>query len=269
MLARERYQKILHQLSKTGTVTTTELIALLNVSIETVRRDLLHLERSGQLHRVHGGAMANGSMQPYADLPHRLEANPSGKAELCHTASRLVEDNDIIFIDSGSTAVFFAQALLSRDIRLTVVTHSKDVFDILSVSDRFRLILCGGFYDHAEKAFYGQLALDSLKRLHVKKAFLCPTAISLKSGIWDYNDALIQVQAQAIASSEKVIFLADSEKFEKNAMLKLCDTSAAHTYVSDSQFPQHYKQLYEEQGISVITSTMDIASGKGLSNESR
>ena len=269
MLAKERYQKILHQLNKTGAVTTTELMTLLNVSIETVRRDLLHLERSGRLQRVHGGAIANGSMQPYADLPHRLEANPTGKAELCHTASLLAEDGDIIFIDSGSTAVFFAQALLSRDIRLTVVTHSKDVLDILSVCDRFRLILCGGFYDKAEKAFYGQLALDSLKQLHVQKAFLCPTAVSLKSGIWDYSDALIQVQAQAIASSEKVIVLADSEKFEKNAMLKLCDTSAAYTYVSDSQFPQHYKQLYEEQGISIITSTKDIPSGKGLTNESR
>ncbi len=269
MLAKERHQLILRYLNKSGAVTTTELISLLNVSIETVRRDLLHLERLGQLQRVHGGAVANGSMQPYADLPHRLEANPAGKAELCRTAALLAENEDIIFIDSGSTAVFFAQALLSRDIRLTVVTHSQDVFDILSVSDRFRLILCGGFYDAAEKAFYGQLTLDALAHLHVKKAFLCPTAISLKSGIWDYHDPLIQVQSRAMACSEKIIFLADSEKFEKNAMLKLCDTSDTHTYVTDSRFPLHYKQLYEEQGISVITCPEDIHSGKVFSYESR
>lgn len=269
MLAKERYQLILRQLNNSGAVTTPELARVLGVSIETVRRDLLYLERLGQLQRVHGGAVANGIMQPYADLPHRLEANPAGKTELCHTASLLVEDGDIIFIDSGSTAVFFAQSLLSRSICLTVVTHSSDVFDILSQNDRFRLILCGGFYDPAEKAFYGHLTLDTLKHLHVKKAFLFPTAISLKTGICDYNDSLIQVQSHAMASSEKIFFLADSEKFEKSAMLKLCDTSGTYTYITDSQLPQHYKHIYEEQGITVITSPEDITSGKDLSNESR
>ncbi len=260
MLAKERYHRIIALLKKNGAVTTTELTTLLDVSIETVRRDLLHLERLGKLQRVHGGAVGGGVMQPYAELPQRLEANPTGKTELCHTASLLVKDGDAIFIDSGSTAVFFAHALLSRDIHITVVTHSTDVFEILSANEHFRLILCGGFYDPGEKAFYGHLTIDTLRQLHVKKAFLCPTAISIRSGVWDYNDALIQVQTQAIASSENVIFLADSEKFEKHALLKLCDTSASYTYVTDSLLPQHYRQLYEEQGISVITSAKDVIS---------
>ena len=260
MLAKERYQQILNQIKKNGAVTTTELMACLDVSIETVRRDLLHLERLGKLQRVHGGAVGIGAMKPYAELPQRLEANSSGKSELCRTASLLVNDGDIIFIDSGSTAVYFARALLSRDIRVTVVTHSMDVFEILSPEDRFRMILCGGFYDPCEKAFYGHLVIDTLQRLHVTKAFLCPSAISIKSGIWDYNDALIQVQTQAIASSENIMILADSEKFEKNALLKLCDISAAHTYVTDSLLPQHYRTLYGEHGISVITSAADVTS---------
>ena len=260
MLAKERYYQILNQIKKNGAVTTMELTAHLDVSIETVRRDLLHLERLGKLQRVHGGAVGIGAMQPYADLPQRLEANPSGKTELCHTASLLVNDGDIIFIDSGSTAVFFARALLSRDVHVTVITHSMDVFEILSPEDRFRMILCGGFYDPCEKAFYGHIVIDTLKRLHVTKAFLCPSAISIKSGVWDYNDALIQIQAQAIASSENIIILADSDKFEKNALLKLCDISSAHTYVTDSHFPQQYRTLYEEQGVSVITSAAGCVS---------
>lgn len=258
MLAKERYQRILNLLKNNGAVTTNELTTLLDVSLETVRRDLLHLERNGKLQRVHGGAVSSVVMQPYAELPRRLEANPTGKTELCKTASMLVENGDIIFIDSGSTAVFFAHALFARDIRITVVTHSMDVFEILSADNRFRLILCGGFYDSGEKAFYGQLVIDTLKKLHVKKCFLCPTAVSIKGGVCDYNDALAQVQSQAIASSENIIVLADSVKFEKNALLKLCDISANHTYITDSLLPQHYRQIYEEQGISVITSVKDI-----------
>lgn len=259
LFAKERHLRILNQLNKNGAVTTAELVDSLQVSIETIRRDLLHLERGGQLQRVHGGAVPLGNMQSYADLPHRLETNPSGKAELCRTAAQLVNNGDIIFIDCGSTAAFFAHALLSRKIRFTAVTNSIDVFQILSEKDGLEVILCGGFYDPGEKAFHGQLTLDTLKHIHVQKAFLCPSAISLKNGIWDFHQSLIQIQFQAIASSDKVVFLANSEKFEKNAMLKLCDTNVNHTYVTDSAFPQHYRQLYWEHGITVITSNHDIA----------
>lgn len=258
MLAKERYSRILHVLQKNSSVTTGELMEMLQVSIETVRRDLLHLERLGELQRVHGGAVTQGVMQPYKALPQRLESNPSGKAELCGTAALLVNDGDIIFIDSGSTAIFFAKALLSRCDRLTVVTHSMDVFEILSGKENFQVILCGGFYDQTEKAFHGHLTLDTLRQLHVGKAFICPAAISVRSGIWDYHPALVQVQTQAIAASDQVVFLADFDKFEKNAMLKLSETSASHIYVTDSAFPQNYKQLYEDHGLHIITSKEDI-----------
>lgn len=253
MLAKERYQRILNQLNKTGAVTTTELTESLQVSVETVRRDLLHLEKLGQLQRVHGGAVSMSAMLPYEELPHRMESNPSGKAELCATAAQLVEEGDTIFIDSGSTAVFFAQALLQRSVRITIVTHSMDVFDILSGKDGFQVVLCGGFYDSHEKAFHGQLTIDMLKRVHVCKAFLCPSAVSITSGVWDYSYALIQIQQQALTLCDKVIILADSGKFEKNAMLKLCDITASHTFVTDSALPSHIKQLYLEQGVTVLT----------------
>lgn len=258
MLAKERHVCIIELLKKNGAVTTGELTETLQVSIETIRRDLLYLERQGHLQRVHGGAVSVGSMHPYAELPQRLESNSSGKAELCRTASLLVDDGDIIFIDCGSTAVYFARALLEREIHATVVTHSMDVFEILSGKQAFRMILCGGFYDANEKAFHGQLTLDALRHIHVRKAFLCPSAVSLKNGIWDYDYALIQVQAQAITACDHAFFLADSDKFEKNALLKLCDTTENHTYVTDSAFPQHYRQLYQEHGMTVITCKDDI-----------
>ena len=142
MFANERHQKILSLLKRNGAVTTAELIEVFGVSIETVRRDLLQLERSGQLQRVHGGAIVPGNMRPYPDLPQRLEANQSSKEALCATATLLVEEDDIICIDSGSTAYFFAKALVGKFSRLTVVTHSMDVFEILSQKEGFRIILC-------------------------------------------------------------------------------------------------------------------------------
>ena len=258
MFANERQQKILSLLKANGAVTTAELIDLFGVSIETVRRDLLQLERSGHLQRVHGGATALGAMRPYSDLPHRLEANQNAKAQLCETAALLVKEEDIIYIDSGSTAYFFAHALARRFSRLTIITHSMDVFEILSPKENFQIILCGGCYDPREKAFYGAITLDALRQLHVRKAFLCPSAISLKTGIWDYDRALTQVQKQILTICDQAIFLADSEKFETSALLKLCDTSANHIYVTDPGLPQQFRQLYRDQERTVITCKEDI-----------
>lgn len=261
MFANERQQKILTMLKVNGAVTTAELIEAFDVSIETVRRDLLQLERSGQLQRVHGGAVIPGHMRPYPDLPHRLEANQNAKAALCATAALLVEEDDIICIDSGSTAYFFAKALADRFSRLTVITHSMDVFEILSQKEGFRIILCGGCYRLQEKAFHGSLTIDSLRQLHVRKAFLCPSAISLKTGVWDYDRELTQVQKQILSICDQAIFLADSVKFETSALLKLCDTSPNHIYVTDSGLSQQCKQLYRDQERTIITCKEDIQKG--------
>lgn len=261
MFANERHQKILSLLKRNGAVTTAELIEVFGVSIETVRRDLLQLERSGQLQRVHGGAIVPGNMRPYPDLPQRLEANQSSKEALCATATLLVEEDDIICIDSGSTAYFFAKALAGKFSRLTVVTHSMDVFEILSQKEGFRIILCGGCYDSKEKAFHGSITLDALQQLHVRKAFLCPSAISLKTGVWDYHRDLSQVQKQILSICDQAYFLADSVKFEASALLKLCDTSPNHIYITDPGLSQQYRQLYRDHDRTVITCKDDIKKG--------
>lgn len=261
MFANERQQKIISLLKTSGAVTTAELIDIFDVSIETVRRDLLQLERSGQLQRVHGGAVIPGHMRPYPDLPHRLEANQHGKEELSALAALLVEEDDIICIDCGSTAYFFAKALGQRFSRLTVITHSMDVFEILSKKEGFRIILCGGTYHAQEKAFCGAITLDSLRQLHVRKAFLCPSAVSLKTGVWDYDQELVQIQKQILSICDQAYFLVSSDKFESNALLKLCDTSPKHVFITDSGLPPQYRQLYRDHDRTVITCKDDIEKG--------
>lgn len=261
MFANERQQQILSRLNLNGAVTTSELTEAFGVSIETVRRDLLHLEQKGHLQRVHGGAVAPGSMRHYADLSARMTENSQGKAELSQNAALLVQEGDILYIDSGSTAVFFAKELASRFSKMTVVTHSMDVFEILAKQHGFHLILCGGSYSWEERAFHGGITLEALKQLHVSKAFLCPSAISLRNGVRDYDQALTQVQKQIISICDRAYFLADSEKFETTGLLKLCDTSENHIYITDSALPQRYRQLYREQNMTVITCSDDIKKG--------
>lgn len=252
MFAKERQDAICAMVKKDGAVTTGRLMEQFAVSIETVRRDLLVLEKAGKLLRVHGGAVAAGDMQPMLALPQRNQANSGRKQSLSRAAAELVSEGDIVAVDSGSTAILFAQALKERFSKLSVVTHSRDVFDQLCDHREFTVILCGGHYLKEEKAFYGSLALETLAKLHVQKAFLFPSAVSLEFGICDYHQDLYQIQKQLLSSAEAVYILADSSKFEKKALLQLSPMKREYTYVTDSDLPEEIKKLYAENGLQVI-----------------
>jgi len=252
MLAKERQDLICALVKKDGAVTTGALVARFGVSVETIRRDLLELERAGRLTRVHGGAVAAGDMQPLLELPQRNLAQSSQKQALSWVAAELVSEGDMIAVDSGSTAIHFAQALKERFSELTVVTHSRDVFDLLCDHARFTVILCSGHYLKGERAFYGPLVLDTLQKLHVQKTFLFPSAVSLEGGICDYQQELYPVQKQLMACGEKIFVLADSSKFERRALLRLSAMKCEYTYITDGELPEEIKELYRENGIQLI-----------------
>ncbi len=252
MFANERHNIITKMLQKDGAVTTSALVKYFDVSIETIRRDLLTMEKQGLLQRVHGGAVSESQMKSFHSLDKRNEENEDLKRELSKNAVDLVKENDIIAIDTGSTAIFFAEELLKRFSKLTVITHSMDVFNILGGQKNFSVILCGGYYNLSENCFYGSLVTDTLQRLHADKCFIFPTAVSLKNGICDYTDDLMIVQKSFLSISNKAFILADSSKFEKSAMLKLDDMKEEYTYVTDNKLSESIGKLYEENNIDII-----------------
>ena len=250
MFAKERQHKIYSMLKEKSAVYTSALVEHFGVSIETIRRDLLEMEQNGLLIRVHGGAVLNSDMKPYMNLLDRNKMQVEQKNDLALNALKFISEGDIIGVDTGSTAISFAKALKERFTRLTVITHSLDVFNILC--DSFSVILCGGYYLPNEKAFYGSLALGMLKNLHMQKAFIFPSAVSLEFGICDYQKDLYQIQEQMIKSSDEIFILADSSKFEKKALLKLDDMKTEYRYITDCNINSELEKLYKEHNINLF-----------------
>ncbi len=250
MLAEERQQKIQAMVKDHGAVTTKKLVELFDVSVETIRRDLLFMEEAGVLTRVHGGAVSTGGMKPYYELPRRNQEHSDKKRELSFVAMSFINEGDYIGIDAGSTAVIFAELLKTRFKKLTVITHSADVFDILK--DTFAVILCGGQYLREENAFCGTLTLDTMERLHVQKSFIFPSAVSLKFGICDYQQDLYPPQKKLLEICDQAFILADSSKFESQALLKLDDMKQDYYYITDSGLPCELAALYRENHLRVL-----------------
>lgn len=251
MLAQERHDRIFKLIQQNGAVTTSSLMSLFQVSIETIRRDLLSMEQAGQIRRVHGGAVAKSDMQPYFDLEKRHTEFREQKLSLSKTAMQFISEGDVIAIDSGSTAVLFTDVLKEQFSQLTIVTHCHEVFLEICDHPGFDVILCGGHYCKDEKAFIGALPMEILNLLHVQKAFIFPSAVSLEFGICDYQRDLFSIQQQLLRIGDEIFILADSRKFEKRGLLKISNMSAAYTYVTDQELPDELYHLYQENGIRI------------------
>lgn len=249
LLVNKRHSIIVKSIKENGSVTVTELSKELGVSIETIRRDLLYLERENLLTRVYGGAVSVGEMMPYHELSLRKEENVEEKAELSKTAAETVNDGDVIFIDAGSTPVHFARAVKNK--KITVITCSLDVFNELNGGNA-KVILSGGEYVSSVASFCGALALETFKKLFVNKAYVFPSAISLRHGVCDFSREIYPIQREILERADKIFILATSNKFERNGMLKICDVLPEYTYITDKKLKKEYENLYIENGISII-----------------
>lgn len=253
MLASQRQKEIQKQIKANGAVTVAALTEQFGVSIETIRRDLLTMEKDGLLSRVHGGAVAVTEMVAYRPLEKRDLEQSHQKDALARVAATLVNEGDYIAIGTGSTPIHFAQELKKLRTSLTVVTYSLGVFDILKDMPGYRLILLGGQYIPEENSFYGQLTLELLDSLRVQKSFVFPSAVSLDHGIWGFEETLYPLQQKLLRCCDQAYILADSSKFERTALYKVADMRPEYIYVTDPELPEQLRELYSQNGLTVIT----------------
>ena len=186
MLAKERHERILSKLTAHGAVQTGTLMKELNVTGETLRKDFIELERRGLLHRVHGGAVAQKQGATVLSLDVREETRIAEKRELANYALPLIEDGSLIALDGGTTGNEMARAIAAADFkRLTVLTYSLSVCEILRNAKGVTVLLTGGRYLPEFHELCGQAALDTIETHHFKTAILCVSGLSLSFGVSD------------------------------------------------------------------------------------
>lgn len=252
LLANARYKKIMEIITSRGYITISEIVRKFYISAETARRDLLYLESLNFVKRVHGGAVAVSEMKVFKKLKERLDESREQKQKLSRTAAGKICENDIIAIDSGSTAFEFVNVLKENFTSLKIVTHSAVVFEQLKDKAGFEIILIGGQYMLAENVFYGDIAVETINKMHFPKAFIFPSAVSLKSGVGDYIVEIVAIQKAYINNSDNVFILADSTKFEKNAFYKVCDIGGPYTFITDDELDDGIYNLYRKNNIRII-----------------
>jgi DeoR family transcriptional regulator, fructose operon transcriptional repressor len=255
MLTQERRERIIEIIEKDGSVKTTKLIKLFDVSIETVRRDLESLEKQGLLKRVYGGAvLKKANTLDKSHYSKRENEYKEEKIEIAAIAVRYIEEGESIALNDSTTNNEIAKELKKNFSNLTVITNSLIIANELVDVDGFTVILTGGVLNNKELAFYGDLAEDILSKFIVNKAFLGVAGISLNRGIMDYSIDEVKMQRKMMEISQEVIILADSSKIDNVSLVKMADIDEVNFIITDSKLDPKVLNKYHKDGIEIIMS---------------
>ncbi len=214
MLQQERYEKILSKLQSKGAVRVAALAKALEISESTIRRDIIELDHMGKLKKVFGGAVSCDAYltSNETDVNTRAAFSVLEKDSIARHAANLVEDNDFVFIDAGTTTDKLID-FLPVNSKATFVTNGLD--HALTLTRRgHKVYLLGGRVNASTEAATGVEAVSSLGKYNFTKCFLGTNGIDLEHGFTTPNVEEAMVKTHAAQRSSMVYVLADSNKFE-------------------------------------------------------
>lgn len=252
MLPPERQKLILLELESEGNVSVAGLVDKLQVSIDTVRRDLKYLERQGKIRRIHGGAIKKEEVLTNQAFQKRRISYQERKAEIAKHAVSYVQEHQALSLNAGTTNIEVAKELAANFEHLTVITNSLNVAKILAAKKNFTVIVTGGMLNHDEESLYGRSISEEIEQFNIDIAFISINAISLQKGLTDFRQGELQVISSMIASAEKTIVVADSSKYETVSYLKVCELDEIHLFVTDRFLDEQLYAKYKQANISIV-----------------
>lgn len=249
MLTNHRHQEIIAALHAKGRVGVADIAALLDVSDETIRRDLKHLEEQGLARRIYGGAVLP-RLDQERPLLERGKLNSRGKAQVATLASGLVINGMSIFIDTGTSTLAFARRLVGMP--LTVTTNSVDVALLLGDGPA-QVNLTPGMLRAKDNALVGYETVEYARRYFFDIAFMGISACDIDHGWMDYEEHESVLRRVLAAQARRSVLLVDSNKFGRQANLCTFGLKQRLTVVSERKPPAAFLEKFTQNDIDLIT----------------
>jgi len=235
MLKEERQRIILNEVEVHNRVLLTDLAEHLEVSVDTIRRDVKELDQAQKLRKVHGGAVSLGFVSPAAANSNIYALQE--KKVIAEKALGLLRDGSVIFMDGGTTCQELARVLPER-LNLTCFTISLPVALLLVSKPGIRVVLIGGEVYGEGQITTGASAVRALSEIQVDYGFIGTGYVDALHGLTEFDWDVVQVKKSVIAASRRVVLLCISEKLNSQHRYRTCDISAINTMVTELD-PDH------------------------------
>lgn len=232
-----------------GFVSIPDLRSALDVSESTIRRDLDWLVAEGEAQRTHGGVFYTGGGASLSLFEDRRAGHWEGKRQVAVVASRLIDDHDTLLLDGGSTTYELARQLVGRP--LQIVTNSLPVANLFASSDQTDLVLLGGYVHSRTAVSLGPYANQMLASLNVQKAFLSIAGANAR-GYYNSNLLLVETERAMMSCADQTIVVADSSKFGKSSLARLCELDQVQMLVTDEGLSTAWRERLTAAGVNLV-----------------
>lgn len=248
-LKEERQKLILEELKKNESVYVSELSKKYGVSYETIRKDLTFLEKQGLLVKSHGGATIKQNAIEHS-FDKRQEENLGYKQVIAQKAVELIPDNSSIIIATGSTTLEIAKILATKS-GYKIFTDSLPVACALLNSNN-QVTIFGGQLRNKSSSVHGGWTINAIEQLQVDIAFIGSDGFSHLNGPTTPSSSDAFIDQTIIKHSLKNYIVADTTKFERDSLYKICDWSDITALITNKEVDNQLVEELEKQTSVII-----------------
>jgi len=241
-----RQRKMLQIIQDEKKVYVADLAKHFDVTEASIRLDLGTLENMDCVKRFHGGARV---VQASAyDL--RIGANQQIKRRIAKRAIEYIEPRETLFLDSGTTVLMLAKALIMFD-NLTIITNSMPIATKIGREQSNAVILAGGSFNYSEQCCEGLMTEKFLDNFSASKAFIGADSADVSSGLFSNGISMFGYVQKIMQHSKQTLLLVDSSKFSKVGAIKICDMQSVDIIITDDGIPEDQREKLTDMGIQV------------------
>ncbi|WP_394832861.1 DeoR/GlpR family DNA-binding transcription regulator [Pendulispora rubella] len=249
MLTEERRRWIVAELEREGKVVACELSRVLEVSEDTIRRDLRELAAEGRVQRVHGGALPAPRVS--ANYAVRAAQSTSTKTTLARAAATLVRPSNVVLVDGGTTNVEIMRHL-APDLHATVVTNSPPVAVALADHPHVEVIVLGGRMFKSSRATVDAVTLEGVRGVRADLCFLGVCSVHPETGVSTFDFSEAHIKRAMVASSAEVVAVALVEKLGTAAPYVVSPLSELTQLVTEATVSDEALAPYQAAGVTVL-----------------
>ncbi len=257
LIPAQRYERIQEYLAIHKVARIADLSRLLDASEATIRRDLEWLESQGILERTHGGAILSQRLLTEPAYLLRAQKFPEEKRRIGALAASLIEDGDIVFINSGTTATQVLRHIRSNA-NITVITNN-----LIGVIERgevgFEILLTGGAYQPKSNSVAGRFAIDNLSQVYADKTFIGVDGISIKYGCTVPTNAEAEIVKLMIERTHgPLIVVADHSKWGVVSNFEVASVDQIDQLVTDEEFDSDAREELAAHKVEILIAAADL-----------
>jgi DeoR family transcriptional regulator, glycerol-3-phosphate regulon repressor len=236
-----------------GSISLEKLAESLEVTLQTVRRDVQRLADEGLLARFHGGVRMPGSTIENIAHQQRENLHAEGKAQIARAVAAAVPNGCSLVLNIGTTTEAVARALLRHE-SLRVITNNLNVANILSVNPQCEVIVVGGVVRARDRGIVGESAVDFIRQFKVDIAIIGISGIESDGSLRDYDYREVKVSQTIIEHAREVWLVADISKFNRPAMVEVTTLDHIDRLFTDAHPPEPFPQLLEQAQVRLEVS---------------